>query len=558
MSKIHGKEQRIGEVFSSAYAFTIPPYQRPYRWELQQASELFDDILSASREAGKNSDDPYFLGSIVLIKEESKPEADVIDGQQRLTTLSLLLAVILKSLPSTDVEAMKALLYERGNEIMGTKDRYRLQLRDRENPFYEQHVLKSPDFSSLEALDPAQLSDPKKRLRENLLLFQQRIESLSSIERQTFAKYLIQSTFLIVVFTPSLDSAFRIFSVLNDRGLDLSASDILKAEIIGVIGTMERAAYTKKWEDAEELLGNQTFSELFSNIRFIHTCKKQKASVLNEVREFVKPKDRPKEFIDTELTPYSIALEQIRNRTYESTTAAEEVNRLLGYLARLEERDWTAPALLYHSRHAHDSSKLKIFYADLERLSSIMWILGYDVNKRIERYGRLLGAIIRDENLCATDSPLQLSDTERTEALELLDGEIYTISPKKRTMILLRLDGELSSGEASYSFTTITVEHIAPQNPKEGSQWLTWWTNEERRLAALHRLGNLTLLNGRQNPAAGNYEFDIKKSAYFSKRHGSCPFSLTAQVLKEPEWTPSVFEHRQRLLLQTLKKAWRL
>ena len=84
MAKIHGKEQRIGEVFSAAYAFSIPPYQRPYSWGREQANELFDDILAASREFSKKPDDPYFLGSIVLIKEETKPESDVIDGQQRL------------------------------------------------------------------------------------------------------------------------------------------------------------------------------------------------------------------------------------------------------------------------------------------------------------------------------------------------------------------------------------------------------------------------------------------------------------------------------------------
>lgn len=559
MSKIHGKEQRIGQVFSSDYAFTIPPYQRPYRWETTQAGELFDDILTASREAEARSGDPYFLGSVVLIKEEGKPEADVIDGQQRLTTLSLLLAVLLKALPAEDTDEMKALLYEKGSRIMGTKDRYRLQLRDRENPFYEEHVLKSADFSALEALDPAQLSDPKKRLRENLLLFRQKIDALSVEERQTFATYLIQSTFLIVVFTPSLDSAFRIFSVLNDRGLDLSASDILKAEVIGEVGEAERPAYTKKWEDAEELLGTNTFTELFSHIRFIHARKKQKTTVLGEVREFVKPKERPKVFIDKELVPYAEALEQLRNRSYASTTLAEDVNRLLGYLARLEESDWTAPALVYHSRHAGDSAKLKAFYASLERLASIMWVLGYDVNQRLERYGRVLEALGSPDDLYADASPLQLTAEERSAAVAVLDGEIYTISRKsKRTMILLRLDSALSSGEASYSFTTITVEHVAPQNPSEGSQWLTWWPDEAQRLAAVHRLGNLTLLNGRQNPAASNYEFDVKKAAYFSKRHGSCPFSLTAQVLKETAWTPAVFELRQKLLLQTLKDAWRL
>jgi len=559
MSNIHGKEHRIGEVFSKDYAFSIPPYQRPYSWGVENASELFDDILAASREAGENPGDPYFLGSIVLIKQESRPEADVIDGQQRLTTLSLLIAVLLKTLLPEDVEQMKTMLYEKGSRIMGTKDRYRLRLRDRENSFYEEHVLKSASFKPLANLDPAQLTEPRQLLRENLLLFETKVEMLSLSERATFATYLVQNTFLIVVSTPSLDSAFRIFSVLNDRGLDLTPADILKAEIIGGLPVAARDAYTKKWEDAEELLGRTVFSELFAHIRFINARQKQKSTLLKEFREYVLAVEAPKEFIDDELKPFSEALEEIKNQGYESSEDAAKVNRYLRYLARVDESDWVAPAILFHSKHHNDSTRLRIFYADLERLASVMWILSYNVNQRIERYGNLLKAIADDDDLSARKSPLQLNLEERVDAEIALDGDIYNISRKsKRSMILLRLDELLSSGEASYSFNTITVEHIAPQNPKAGSQWLEWWPDEKQRLQAVHRLGNLTLLNGRQNPAAGNFEFEEKKSAYFSKKHGSCPFSLTAQVLKEREWTPAVFERRQQELMRKLKDAWRL
>lgn len=130
MSRIHGKEQSIGAIFSKDYAFSIPSYQRPYSWGKDQVSELCSDLLSSFR--ATTSGEPYFLGSIILIKEdESKPESEVIDGQQRLTTLSLLIAVILKTLPPERVKAgFKALLYEEGDSIMGTKDRFRLRIRD--------------------------------------------------------------------------------------------------------------------------------------------------------------------------------------------------------------------------------------------------------------------------------------------------------------------------------------------------------------------------------------------------------------------------------------------
>lgn len=97
MSTIHAHEHLIRQIFSDEFAFTIPTYQRPYRWGAEQALELFDDLLAASDgfvPGTKHEVTPCFLGSVVLIKEEQSPDADVIDGQQRLTTLSLLLSAL--------------------------------------------------------------------------------------------------------------------------------------------------------------------------------------------------------------------------------------------------------------------------------------------------------------------------------------------------------------------------------------------------------------------------------------------------------------------------------
>jgi hypothetical protein len=548
MAKIHGKEQRIGEVFSEHFAFNIPPYQRPYSWGLDQATELYDDIAAAAADAHtRKNGEPYFLGSIVLIKDEARPEAEVIDGQQRLTTLALLLSVLLRTLPADVTDGMRKLLYEKGNAVMGTKDRFRLRLRDRENEFFEQFILTNKSLDPIRALDPARLTDPKRKLRDNLLFFAERVQALSSEARQAFATYLVQNTFLIVVSTPSLESAFRIFSVLNDRGLDLTAADILKAEIIGAVAPADRDAYTKKWEDAEEELGTASFAELFSHIRFIHARKKQRETVLKEFREFVKAKDEPTRFIDRELVPYAATLEVIKHQSYTSTSGAELVNRYLRYLSRLDESDWVAPAILFHSTHADQTAALQRFYTDLERLASVMWLLSYDVNQRVERYGRLLAAISDGEDLSADGSPLQLTMLECSEAQDVLNGDIYNLSRKsKRTMILLRLDELLSSGEASYHFPLITIEHVLPQNPDITGKWATWWPNAERRKLDVHRLGNLVLLNKKQNSSAGNYDFEKKKRSYFCGPDGSSPFSLTTQVLKEVEWTPEVFDRRQK------------
>ena len=94
MGKITGKEYPISDIFTSKFEYHIPSYQRPYAWEKEQAETLFDDLLDFYKNQPK--DDNYFLGSIVLIKEddENKPLSYVIDGQQRLTSLTILLSVV--------------------------------------------------------------------------------------------------------------------------------------------------------------------------------------------------------------------------------------------------------------------------------------------------------------------------------------------------------------------------------------------------------------------------------------------------------------------------------
>src|SRR5687767_12400445 len=133
-TKLTAHEQPISRIFSNDYVFRIPPYQRPYAWSTEQAGELFDDLIDFMQSRPGVVDDmpPYFLGSIVLIKAENSPDADVVDGQQRLTTLTLLLSAIRHNVDSANATDLTQLIYEKGSQILGTQDRFRLSLRDRD------------------------------------------------------------------------------------------------------------------------------------------------------------------------------------------------------------------------------------------------------------------------------------------------------------------------------------------------------------------------------------------------------------------------------------------
>lgn len=185
-------------------------------------------------------------------------------------------------------------------------------------------------------------------------------------------------------------------------------------------------------------------------------------------------------------------------------------------------------------------------------------ILRYNINERINRYARVLTAIEQGTDLyAAADSPLQLTDAEKQDVSKILDGDLY-LETKIRLYVLLRLDSELSKGQATYNYPTITVEHILPQNPDGNSTWAQWFPTEDLRQKYTHRIGNLVLLPRRKNSEAQNFDFDVKKQKYFSSAKGVSSFALTSQVLKEKDWTPAIVDSRQTQVLGAMKTLWRL
>lgn len=556
---IHAIEKALYKVFSNDFAFRIPPYQRPYAWTDEEAGELLSDLLAFVENGSQEVDEinPYFLGSIVLIKGEESPEADIVDGQQRLTTLTILISV-LRTLVETDYASeLTAFIYEKGSLILGTPNRYRLTLRPRDAKFFQEYIQDEKPFDDLLQLNSAQLTDSQKNLQGNVRYFLKELSRLPQAERLRLQQYLMKRCFLVVVSTPDLDSAYRIFSILNARGLDLRLSDLLKSEIIGAIPAEHQEQYTEIWEVEEEELGRETFQELFAHIRMIYRKAKLRETAFNEFRKFIQPQRQPKRFIDEILKPYSDSLEVIKRATYQSTEKAQAVNSLFRWLDLIDNFDWVPPAIVYLSQNRHSPDKLTQFFGDLERLAAGLMILRENINDRIERYSRLLTAIEEKADLYAIDSPLQITPDEASLIMKTLNGDLYLMK-RIRQYVLLRLDSALAKGEATYDYPVMSVEHVLPQNPRQGSTWLRWFPVEEERTHWIHRIGNLVLLSRKKNAEAQNYEFDKKKQKYFITGEGVSPFALTTQVLQQTEWTPAIINQRQDELLRRLKTLWRL
>ncbi len=404
---IEGKEFTINKVFCNDFVFNIPLYQRPYAWTKEEAGALLSDIIDYINDGDKKIEEmnEYFIGSVVLIKGNSQ-NYEVIDGQQRLTTLTILLAV-LRNLVSEEMgKGIYDFICEKKNPtVVGSEDRFRLTLRERDANFFREYVQKEDGISKLLSLESSTLTDESKlNIYENAKYIYNQLHDQEQPALDKLTQFIINRCYLVLVWTQDMQSAYRIFSVLNDRGLDLLYTDILKSEIIGNISEDLQANYTKNWEDIEESLGRDSFAELFAHIRTIFMKEKVRKSILEEIRSKIKPSQNPKEFIDNILTPYSNAYETIRNASYQSSENAELINQYLIWLKRIDNFDWIPPTILYFSRYNNDHKLILSFVRNLERLAACLMILRANVNERIKRYGSLIASIEKGEDINSTTS----------------------------------------------------------------------------------------------------------------------------------------------------------
>lgn len=559
LNRIEAKEISVGKLFHSGdYEFEIPEYQRPYAWGVEESLQLLSDLSGALE---RDTEEPYFLGSIVLVKAPGDPRAEVIDGQQRLTTLTILLALLRDLVDNQSLQqSIHKLIETEALEWDNVPSKPRLRIRPRDTRFFHDYVQTIGATQELIGLsDNAPETDSQKKIRNNARALHEELAEWDQERLTQLFKLIGGRAYLVTVSTPDLNSAYRIFSVMNARGLPLSPQDIFKSQVVGAIADHEKQQHAEVWEILEEELGRKEFGDLFLYIRAIKSRTRAVKGLLQEFPDQVLNAylpDNGKGFIREVLEPYARAdIRMLAQDFHGDDPRWEELNNWLKRLDQLDNDDWRPPALWALKEHGEDVEFLVQFMSKLERLAASMLLRRVYATPRQQRYMELLKQLVEGDGLQA--DAFELTDAERRETLDRIDGELY-LATRVRKYVLLRLDSVLAQDPgASYDHRIITVEHVLPQNPPQESQWTRDFSEEDAEQWT-HRLGNLLLLNRRSNSRAQNYDFAVKKDKYFTSDQGVAVFALTTQVLKEPVWTPEVIADRQKYLVGTLAREWDL
>lgn len=557
----------LGELLGGRFRLAVPGYQRAYSWTTEHAGQLLDDLLTALDETGEDQGD-YFLGAVVLMEAPNAaifdtpgsqprhssalpPTHEVVDGLQRLVTVTILLAVLRDLTAENDPEAAalasRAIL-EPDRKGDGGSGNARLLLADETRDFFRAFI---QEPRATEAMpDDNDLTPAESRLiavREHLL------EALIG-ERSERQRQLIQLLYggchCAVITATTLDHAYRIFSVINDRGLQLSRGDILKAQVLGSVPAYRRSWLTAQWNTAERELGG-SLDELLSHIRTIEGRARSRR-IIDEIRGLIAQSGDVEEFLNEKLVPYARILSLIRNPPTDQSVLGTELHALVGYLGWLGSRDWVPPLMLYWRVVEGEPESLVWFLKRLDRLAYGMRLLGIGVDKRATRYRAVIDAI-RTGTLDGPGSPLGLTRDEQ----RMINFNLRSLHQRNQLackLVLLRLNDAIAGAPQKLDPASFTVEHVLPQKPGQNSQWREWFPDPEERNTCVQSLGNMILVSRHKNEEARNLDLARKLAIYFGEK-GEQPV-LTREIEGLNEWRPADVKRREERLMGVLSGLW--
>ncbi|MGE0765597.1 MAG: DUF262 domain-containing protein [Hyphomicrobiaceae bacterium] len=560
----------IGEMLGGRLRLRVPGYQRPYAWTVRQAAQLLDDVLLAiddcpAEAIGDKAGNDYFLGAIVLMETERSsgsgragaPDAthEIIDGLQRLATVTILLAVLRDMAEDDDIDAAVAAarcLSDPDSPAHGgddVRDFLRLRLAGGTHRFFYEYIQQPGASSAMPADDD--LPAPETRLLEVREHLMASLIGESRERRRQLLQFLLENCHFAVISARTLDRAHHLFAVLNDRGLPLARGDILKAQILGDVPADRRGRLNDRWRDFEHALGG-SFEELFSHLRTIEG--RSRARILDEIRMLVDRNGNAEKFVEGTLFPYADILSSIRQAS--GTAMPPSLSVPLRYLGWLGNHDWVPPLMLYWRAVDGDPGRLVPFLARLERLAYGLRLLGTGSDKRATRYRAVLDAIRTARLDGDAAGPLELTrDEQRLIAFNL--RTLHARSQLACKLVLLRLNDLLAGHPQGLDPEDFTVEHVLPQKPGRSSQWYEWFPKADERERCTQSIGNLILVSRDENKQARNSDFASKLKIYFGPDAARQPL-ITRDIEPAAEWRPEDIKRREDRLTAILNAHWRL
>ncbi len=555
------------KLLGNGLTYRVPRFQRDYSWTETEWDDLWQDLLGTMTSGGETS---HYMGYLVLQSTDDKT-FEVIDGQQRLTTLSLIVLAALRSLQrlieqGIDAEQNGQRLAQLRQTYVGYLDpvtlvtRSKLTLNRNNDRYYQTYLV-----PLAQKLPQHGFKASERALRSAFEWFDRRVEEhIKAVDVTNRGRALAQlidsmsdKLFFTVITVSDELNAYKVFETLNARGVRLSATDLLKNYLFSVLHrSEEHEAELKALEDRWESLLNRLGAESLPDFLRNHWNSRHPSTRQTELFKVIRSR------VTTRAQVFELLLDMdIDVETYVALTQPESPGwpapwrEMVGTLRMFSVRQ-PFPLLMAARRTLSDEAFQDVL-ASCVKISLRYNVIGGLHTSDQERayHAAALGLAtgkIRDAR--ATLEVLRtvyVSDAQFEAAFA--DRSLRTAAARNRKLVrylLSELERHVGGTAPDMDDPSVSIEHILPEHPSTG-----WDQFASEQLDDLvHRLGNMALLATSANRDLGNAEFAGKRDVY-----AKSAWKLTARLATDfPEWTPESIDRRQKQLARIATGVWRI
>lgn len=542
----------IKELFGNADAlYKIPQYQRPYKWEDEQVEKLWIDIF----EAFENEEDNYFLGSIITAKprdNENSAYVDVVDGQQRLTTLMILFCVIRDLFPqinsgkseinpfAIDIDIISFSISQFGKSKRLKLFTHRQHQSDFEDIILNGNtkVLKKPYKYQIKTDE-----EPKYKFINTAVIFREKLEDLGLIQSENLINFLFNSVKIIRIDCKNRDFAIKLFQVLNDRGMDLTAADLIKSFLLERLynrykddsdtSKIKEEQFIADWREMEQTIKtcDINLNELFIIYEYYILGQNPKKSLYDELQDAFKELDP--NWIIGDIKKFA--------STYYKDIFESRDKLLYSFWYLRWNMYWKS--ILLSALHTNYSQYQEL-KKELRRFYYLYWIGGKTLSQIKQtsfnlikwiREKRSIHEIRKDLNeKIAKDNMINLALNNLTS--EQIASEVWC----KPLLLMMEYNVDDDNTPSLIELDRdLHLEHILPVKYFKFNEWN--YISKEVSSKWLNSAGNLTLLSGAKNIEASNNPLNIKievykgKGKYEDKDDKITKFKITQSILTDYE-----------------------
>lgn len=554
------------KLIGNGLTYRIPRFQRDYSWTDDEWEDLWMDLQGTLQTGGEPA---HYMGYLVLQSADDKT-FEVIDGQQRLTTVSIIVLAVLKNLQrlidlGNDAEANTRRMEQIRQTYIGYLDpvtlvaRAKLTLNRNNNRYYQDYLvplghLPQRGFRASEHLLRKAFEWFDKRVGE----FLRKSTGNEGMRLAQFVEDLSDRLFFTVITVTDELNAYKVFETLNARGVRLSATDLLKNYLFSVLdkGGNHDDHELRSLEDRWEAMVGRLGAESFPDFLRVHWNSRRNFARQAELFKTIRNKVRTREEVFQLLREMEQDLDAYL--ALSSPEASEWPQEAKTYASTLKTFNVRQPyPLLLAAHRAFDAAD----FAGLMRACVVISlrfnvICGYSTAEQERTYNSVAERIAKGEigNLGAALSAMQsIYPNDAAFRAAFAEKAIRTTQSRNNRVvryILCALEKHLSGQDYNFASDAFNIEHVLPQNPNAGWEAFT----DEEADALVYRLGNMTLMQSGANKDLGNVPY-AQKLAMLAQSG----FAITRKIATDhSDWTPERIAAHQNWMAAQATGIWRI